>query len=126
MKYFFIILYLYPVIILTQVADTCFTSNQVIGISNTLDSLYYLDSINNEIILDQEVLINDLDQIIYLDSLENLYLEQKNIFLKDNINLYIEREKLLKPKWYDNKIIWFSSGILTTLLTGKLIVEVIQ
>jgi len=126
MKYIFIILYLYPVIILTQVADTCFTSNQVIGISNTLDSLYYLDSINNEIILDQEVLINDLDQIIYLDSLENLYLEQKNIFLKDNINLYIEREKLLKPKWYDNKIIWFSSGILTTLLTGKLIVEVIQ
>jgi hypothetical protein len=126
MKYFFIILYLYPVIIFTQVADTCFTSNQVIGISNTLDSLYYLDSINNEIILDQEVLINDLDQIIYLDSLENLYLEQKNIFLKDNINLYIEREKLLKPKWYDNKIIWFSSGILTTLLTGKLIVEVIQ
>jgi hypothetical protein len=110
----------------TQVADTCFTSNQIIRISNTLDSLYYLDSINNEIILDQEVLISDLEQIIELDSLENLYLEQKNNFLKDNINLYIEREKLLKPKWYDNKIIWFSGGILTTLLTGKLIVEVVQ
>ena len=126
MKYFFIIICLYPVLMFTQVADTCFTSNQIIGISNTLDSLYYLDSINNEIILDQEVLISDLEQIIELDSLENLYLEQKNNFLKDNINLYIEREKLLKPKWYDNKIIWFSGGILTTLLTGKLIVEVVQ
>lgn len=126
MKYFFIIICLYPVLMFTQVADTCFTSNQIIRISNTLDSLYYLDSINNEIILDQEVLISDLEQIIELDSLENLYLEQKNNFLKDNINLYIEREKLLKPKWYDNKIIWFSSGILTTLLTGKLIVEVVQ
>ncbi len=126
MKYFFIIICLYPVLMFTQVADTCFTSNQIIRISNTLDSLYYLDSINNEIILDQEVLISDLEQIIELDSLENLYLEQKNNFLKDNINLYIEREKLLKPKWYDNKIIWFSGGILTTLLTGKLIVEVVQ
>ena len=107
-------------------ADTCFTSNQIIEISNTLDSLHYLDSINNKIILEQEVLITDLEKIIKLDSLENLYLEQKTIFLNDNINLYIEREKLLKPKWYDNKIIWFSTGILTTLLTGKMIVEVVQ
>ena len=126
MKYFFIILYLSPALIFGQMADTCFTSNQIIEISNTLDSLHYLDSINNKIILEQEVLITDLEKIIKLDSLENLYLEQKTIFLNDNINLYIEREKLLKPKWYDNKIIWFSTGILTTLLTGKMIVEVIQ
>lgn len=126
MKYFFIILYLWPALIFSQLADTCFTSNQIIEISNTLDSLYYLDSINNEIILDQEVLINDLEKIIKLDSIENLYLDKKNLFLEDNINLYIEREKLLKPKWYDNKIIWFSTGIVTTLLTGKLIVEVVQ
>ena len=76
--------------------------------------------------MDQEVLINDLEKIIKLDSIENLYLDKKNLFLEDNINLYIEREKLLKPKWYDNKIIWFSTGIVTTLLTGKLIVEVVQ
>ena len=126
MKYFFIILYLWPALIFSQLADTCFTSNQIIEISNTLDSLYYLDSINNEIILDQEVLINDLEKIIKLDIIENLYLDKKNLFLEDNINLYIEREKLLKPKWYDNKIIWFSTGIVTTLLTGKLIVEVVQ
>ena len=126
MKHFFIILYLSPALIFSQLADTCFTSNQIIEISNTLDSLHYLDSINNKIILEQEVLITDLEKIIKLDSLENLYLEQKTIFLNDNINLYIEREKLLKPKWYDNKIIWFSTGILTTLLTGKMIVEVVQ
>ena len=63
MKYFFIILYLWPALIFSQLADTCFTSNQIIEISNTLDSLYYLDSINNEIILDQEVLINDLEKL---------------------------------------------------------------
>ncbi len=46
--------------------------------------------------------------------------------LTENIDLYIEREKHLKPKWYDNKIIWFTTGIATTLLTGKMIVEVVQ
>jgi hypothetical protein len=46
--------------------------------------------------------------------------------LNENIELYIEREKYLKPKWYNHKIIWFSAGIATTLLTGKMIVEVVQ
>ena len=126
MKKIFIIIYVWPLMLFGQMPDTCFTSDEIIDISETLDSLYYLDSINNEIILDQEVLINDLEKIIKLDSIENLYLDKKNLFLEDNINLYIEREKLLKPKWYDNKIIWFSTGIVTTLLTGKLIVEVVQ
>jgi len=126
MKKIFIILYLWPTLLFSQVADTCFTSTEIVQISETIDSLYYLDSINNKIILEQEVLISDLEKVIILDSLENLYLNQKNEFLNDNINLYIEREKLLQPKWYDKKGLWFSAGILTTLLTGKLIVEVVQ
>tara|TARA_R110000751_G_scaffold283911_2_gene387445 strand:- start:551 stop:931 length:381 start_codon:yes stop_codon:yes gene_type:complete len=126
MKNIFIILLLLPVVLFTQTVDTCFTEEQIHNISETLDSLYYLDSVNNKIILEQEVLISDLEKVIILDSLENLYLNQKNEFLNDNINLYIERENLLQPKWYDKKGLWFSAGILTTLLTGKLIVEVVQ
>ena len=126
MKKIFIILYLWPALLFSQVADTCFTSTEIVQISETIDSLHYLDSINNKIILEQEVLISDLEKVIKLDSLENLYLTQKNEFLNDNINLYIEREKLLQPKWYDKKGLWFGAGILTTLLTGKLIVEVVQ
>ena len=126
MKKIFIILYLWPTLLFSQVADTCFTSTEIVQISETIDSLYYLDSVNNKIILEQEVLISDLEKVIKLDSLENLYLSQKNKFLDENIDLYIEREKLLQPKWYDKKGIWFGAGILTTLLTGKLIVEVVQ
>ena len=126
MKKIFIILYLWPVLLFSQVNDTCFTSVEVIQISNTLDSLHHLDSINNKVILEQEVLIADLEKVIKLDSLENLYLNQKNEFLNDNINLYIKREKLLRPKWYNSKIIVFTGGILTAVLTGKLIVEVVQ
>ena len=126
MKKFFIILFIWPMFIFGQMPDTCFTSEEIIDISETLDSLYYLDSINNEIISQQETLISELETIVQLDSIQLLYTNKKVELLNDNINLYIKREKHLRPKWYDNKIIWFGSGILTTLLTGKMIVESVQ
>ena len=126
MKKIFIIIFLWPLLVFGQMPDTCFTSEEIIDISETLDSLYYLDSINNEIILQQETLISELETVIRLDSVELIYTNKKVSLLNDNINLYIEREKYLKPKWYDNKVIWFGTGILTAVLTGKMIVEVVQ
>ena len=126
MKKIFIILLLCPLAFFSQMVDTCFTSNEIIEISETLDSLYYLDSINNEIISQQEQLVSELETIIKLDSIQLLYTDRKIELLNENINLYIEREKYLKPKWYNHKIIWFSAGIATTLFTGKMIVEVVQ
>ena len=126
MKKFFIILYLWPFMLFSQMPDTCFTSDEIIDISETLDSLYYTDSLNNEIISQQETLISELETIIKLDSIQLLYTDRKIELLNENINLYIEREKYLKPKWYDNKVIWFGGGILTTLLTGKMIVQSVQ
>ena len=126
MKKFFIIIYLWPFMLFSQMPDTCFTSDEIIDISETLDSLYYTDSLNNEIISQQETLISELETIIKLDSIQLLYTDRKIELLNENINLYIEREKYLKPKWYDNKVIWFGGGILTTLLTGKMIVQSVQ
>ena len=126
MKNIFIILFICPLIYFGQIADTCFTSKEIIDISETLDSLYYMDSINTEIISQQEILISDLETVIRLDSIELIYTNAKVKLLNENINLYIEREKYLKPKWYDHKIIWFGTGILTALFTGKMIVEVVQ
>jgi len=126
MKHIFIIILLWPLISFGQMSDTCFTENEIIEISETLDSLYYLDSINTEIISQQETIIFELENIIKLDSVEIMYINYKSNLLNDNIKLYIDREKYLKPKWYDNKVIWFGSGILTTLLTGKLIVAVVK
>ena len=109
-----------------QLVDTCFTSNEIIDISETIDSLYYLDSINNKIISKQETIISDLETVIRLDSIELIYMNTKVNLLNENIDLYIKREEYLKPKWYNNKVIWFSAGIATTLFTGKMIVEVVQ
>ena len=126
MKKFFIIIFLWPLSVFSQSPDTCFTSDEIIDISNTLDSLYYIDSVNNEIISKQENLILELENYIILDSLEIKYRNNQVKLLNETIDLYIEREKQFKPKWYDHKIIWFGFGITTTLLTGKLIVEVVQ
>ena len=46
--------------------------------------------------------------------------------LKSNIDLYIVREKLLKPKWYRHPAIWFVGGIVTTVLTAKLVATLIN
>ena len=126
MKKLFIIILLWPLTFFSQSVDTCFTSNEIIDISNTLDSLYYLDSINNDIISKQENLILELENYVILDSLEIKYKEKQVKLLNQTVDLYIDREKHLKPKWYDRKVIWFGLGITTTLLTGKLIVEVVQ
>jgi hypothetical protein len=126
MKKYFIIILLWPLFLFGQMPDTCFTENEIIEISETLDSLYYLDSINNKIISQQDALISELETITKLDSIQLLYTNKKIELLNNNIELYIEREKYLKPKWYDHKVIWFGSGILTAVLTGKMIVEVVQ
>ena len=46
-----IVILLFPIIGLTQtVSDTCFTEEQIHDISETLDDLYFQDSVNVELI----------------------------------------------------------------------------
>ena len=106
--------------------DTCFTEQQIHDISETLDSLYYVDSINNQLVKQQSLLIEDLEHIIKLDSLQSQYKQQQISLLKNNIDLYVERQKRLQPKWYDNKLLWFSSGILTSAVTSIFIIQAVK
>ena len=116
MKRLLTILILSPVLAFTQVPDTCFTSQQIQDISYTLDSLYEVSALNDSIIAEQSRLIVDQKRLIHLDELQIEYKTKQISLLNDNIQLYIDREKYLKPKWYDNKAIWFSGGILSTIL----------
>ena len=110
----------------SQIADTCFTSKQVLDLSFTLDSIFYIDSINTKLIDTQKSIILDYEQVIKLDSMEFQFKDKKIELLQNNINLYVEREKLLKPKWYQHRIIAFGAGMTTVLLTSKLINSVIK
>jgi|TARA_R110000803_G_scaffold140777_1_gene207309 hypothetical protein len=122
-----ILILLFPIIGFGQtVVDTCFTEQQIHDISETLDDLYYKDSVNIELINQQTAVINKQDELIKLDSMQLVYKQQQIDLLESNIDLYVEQQKKLQPKWYNNKALWFGAGIITTVLTGKLIVEVIQ
>ena len=118
-----LIVLLFPLSTYSQIADTCFTEQQVLDISFTLDSLTELNDINEQIISEQKHLLDKQDKLIELDSMQIAYREQQLDLLQKNIDLYVEREKRLQPKWYDHKALWFSGGILTTLFTGVIITE---
>jgi hypothetical protein len=102
----------------TEIPDTCFTEEEVYAISQTLDSLWIADSLNNAIISKQHDLVKKYESVIQLDSLQLNYQKQQVELLQKNIDLYIQREKYFQPKWYDNKAIWFGSGIVTVFLTA--------
>lgn len=106
--------------------DTCFTEQELNDISNTLDSLWRVDEINNDIISRQQLIIKRQQSVMYLDSIQITLHKQQVTLLQKNIDLYVEREKRLQPKWYDNKNIWFGLGIFTTLGSGILINEILK
>ena len=122
-----LIILLFPVFALTQTKlDTCFTQQEIIDISYTLDSLYALDSINNALIDKYIVLSKQQAALIKLDSLQLRYKDQQISLLQENVEIYIGRERYLKPKWYESKGLWFTAGILTTLGSGILINEILK
>jgi len=126
MKRLFAILSLFICLNANSQTNTCFTKEEILDISFTLDSLTQLDSINKIIITKQQNIIAKLDSVILLDSIQKHYNEERIRLLTNNIDLYIKREKLIEPKWYDNNTIWFISGIITTAITGKLILDTVK
>lgn len=110
---------LFPVYSYTQqIPDTCFTEQEIIQISTTLDSLWEADAINNTLIHQQHDIINDYRYLIKLDSMQIAYQKQQIVYLNNNIDLYIRRQQKMQPKWYDSKELWFGSGIIATILTA--------
>lgn len=122
-----LVILLFPLTLFSQeLPDTCFTPEQIQDISFTLDSLYEVDEINKQIIAEQEIVIRELKNVIRLDSTEINYRQQQAVLLQRNIDLYIEREKYIKPKWYDHKAIWFGAGVLTSIITTKIAIEIVK
>lgn len=117
----------FPFFSYTQtIPDTCFTEQELQDISNTIDSLCAVDETNAKIIASQQRIIKKQQSLIYLDSIQIEMQKQQVALLQKNIDLYVQREKRLQPKWYDSKNLWFGLGIFTTLGSGILINEILK
>jgi len=105
---------------------TCYTEEEEINIENYINELEQKDSINVK-------LIESLNSQIYMYIQKNendslwLDLQEKKIKLLDSrVLLYNDLIKEVKPKWYENKWLWFGLGVLTTATSVKLAGEIID
>ena len=125
----FIIILLFPIIGFSQKTtkpDTCFTQQELADISFVLDSLWAADDINNKLIESYDTLLNTQNTLIKLDSIQLQYKDTQIKLLQENIDLYVAREKLLQPKWYDKKGLWYGAGFLSALGAGILVNQLIK
>ena len=80
-----------------------FTEDEVKSLFSSIKEFERKDSLNNIIVANLESQINDYEIIVKNDSLIKIELE-KQINLKDDLI------KVIEPKWYENKYLWFSYG----------------
>tara|TARA_Y100000593_G_C4166036_1_gene264466 strand:+ start:270 stop:629 length:360 start_codon:yes stop_codon:yes gene_type:complete len=92
----------------------CFTDEEVQSFRNDILQLEHSDSTNTKIIFELENQINLFNQKSFNDSLiMNQYKYQ--LQLKDEL---IEE---IRPKWYDNKYLWFFGGIMTIYISSEMV-----
>jgi hypothetical protein len=110
----------------TQAPDTCFTQQELIEISNMIDSLVLADEKNTSIIAEYKILVTQQDTLIKLNTTQISYKDTQIKLLQDNIDLYVEREKSLQPKWYNKKSLWFGAGFASAFGVGILVNQLIK
>jgi hypothetical protein len=101
------------------VPDTCFTQQEIKDISFTIDSLFAVCDINDELIPEYKSLIEKQKEMIKLDSTQIEYQKQQTILLRENINLYVEKERITN-KWYNNKYLWLGMGFVGGVFIDRL------
>ena len=105
---------------------TCLSEEQTINITNSLKELEFKDSTNTKIIGNLNGQIKLYMEQHANDSLLISLNERKSVLLNDKIKLYNELIKEVKPKWYENKWLWFTIGVLTTAGSIKIAGELVD
>ena len=98
----------------------CLSDEDVINLRTSIMELENADSLNQKT-------IENLNSQIYIyiqknnnDSLIINLQDEKINFLENRVELYEDMVKEVKPKWYDNKWLWFFGGIFVTTQSIKL------
>ena len=86
---------------------TCFSEEEVVNITNNIKELQFDVEKYKEI----EVNLNSqIQTYIEQERLNQLLVED----YKKQLEMSEEMIKLVKPKWYDNKYLWFFGGMIIT------------
>ena len=106
-KIFFIFLIIFS-LLFPQKTYT-FTEEEVQSLYTSIQELENSDSLNQKII---ENLNSQIYMYIQQSEIDSLIIEdyKKQLEIKD------EMIKTIKPKWYDNKYLWYTGGVLSMIL----------
>tara|TARA_X000000368_G_scaffold370624_1_gene319935 strand:+ start:523 stop:900 length:378 start_codon:yes stop_codon:yes gene_type:complete len=123
MKY--ISLLLFVGLLFSQEKTYTFTEEQVLGFTNEIKRLEVKDSLNTIMISDLEKINVRLEDNSKTDSTLLSFKDLQIGLLNEEIELYKRKVKLVKPKWYENKWLYFgygAFGVSTSVwLTGQLV-----
>mgnify|MGYP003138250432 CR=1 FL=1 len=92
---------------LTFGTEASLNDEEVIQLFHSIQELEHKDSLNTSIINNLELQIVDYKNI---NAQNDLLITD----YKKQLELSQEMIKLVKPKWYDNKYLWFFGGVLMT------------
>ena len=97
-----------------QKSDTCFTKEEILDISFTLDSLEQINE-HKDHIISKHILLDSLKEKRYwlLDDQYKHCISQRDT-LQTTLTDYIQNHQPDEPKWYDNNLLYFIGGVLLT------------
>ena len=94
----------------------CFSDEEVQSLRNSILTLENSDSLNVEIIEKLEKQIYMYIQYQANDSVMISLYEEKIDLLEKRVDLYKDLTKEIKPKWHENKYLWFGYGVISIVL----------
>ena len=103
-----------------------FTEEQVLGFTNAIKELELKDSLNVSLVADYEAMVKKLEANAAIDSMLISNKTTQINLLKDTNNLLEQKVKLVQPKWYENKWLYFTYGVVLTATSVRLAGQIVD
>jgi len=103
-----------------------FTEAEVLGFTNTIKELELKDSLNVSLVMDLESQIKLFEETSVIDSMLIANKTTQLNLLKDTNKLLEQKVKLVQPKWYENKWLYFTYGVVLTATSVKLAGQIVD
>ena len=103
-----------------------FTEEEVTNMANKVKDLQTQVENQTEQISVYEELMKKYENQTQIDSMLLSFKTQQVDILKDREVLYEKQIKLVRPKWYENKWLYFTYGVIATSVSVKLAGEIVD
>ena len=103
-----------------------FSEEEVVNMGNKVKDLQTTVENQTEQLGIYDELIKKFENQTQIDSMLLSFKTQQVNILKDREVLYEKQIKLIKPKWYENKWLYFTFGVIATSTSIKLAGEIVD